>query len=300
MRWAERYARQRNTHKAIAHFGRALEFGTTGPGYSVVIKVYADKAEVEANKSSYNETGQAAKPFLDRATDDISDATSTEFIAVLQKKLESELLTSVRSRERPTVRIDIYESSEVGTALVEGLRGAERGVYIEMRPSGKEFDHSEEEEIKKAIRLIVPKEMAGVSESDIRSIDALREPKIKLNIILEKREFAEGADSFIWKRSVPGLLSRYIEEQCGICALVSVTKTRKRARDGSSASTLHVPIRIEGLQVVENESEMTDEQAEELEGRFALCLPGIRRILGRIYEVGSEQDDKIAVSWWLG
>ena len=301
-RWAERYARQRNTHKAIAHFGRALEFGTAGPGYSVAIKVYADKAEVAANKNSYNETGQATKPFLARATDDISDDTSTEFIETLQRKLALQLFASVSSREMPTVRIEIYESSEseVGTSIVEGLLGAERGVYIEMRPSVKEFDSSEKEEIKKAIRVIVPKEMAGVSESDIRPIDALREPKIELFITLEDRAFAEGADSFIWKRSVAGLLRRYIE-QCGIYALVRVTKTntrkRKRPLGGSSASKLGPPIRIEARPVVEND--MTDERAE-LEGKFAICLPGIRRILGRIYEVGSEQEDKIAVSWWLG
>jgi hypothetical protein len=57
-------------------------------------------------------------------------------------------------------------------------------------------------------------------------------------------------------------------------------------------------IRIEGHAATG--ANITDEQEAELHEKFALCLPGIRRILSRIYEVGSEQDDKITVEWWLG
>ena len=287
MRWAERYARQRNMPKALAHFGRALEFGNTGAGYKVAIKVYVDRAEVEANKRSRD------KPFLFHATNGIRDVDSGKIIKDLRSTLERELHKSVRSRERPDVRLEIYESGDVATA--HGGHLDESGVYIDVLPSGRELSTSEEEEIKSAIRRIVPSEIPGVSEGDIRSIDALRKRESTITIILRDREYAEGVDDFLWKRNVSGVLDRYIQAQCGIGALVELANNRtydpkaKRHRYIESKSK---PIRIEVLV----EAGTTDEQKDELEDNLTICMPGIRRILGSIYVVGAEEDDKIEIS----
>jgi hypothetical protein len=295
VRWAERYARQRNMPKALAHFGRALDFGNTGKSYSVAIRVYVDRAEVEANNRSYDTTnGKVKKPFLFHATDGIEDEESTKFLDLLVEKLESELTKAVRCREGPTVRLEIYESGEMDKTAepFDGHRGAERGVYIEMCPWHTEFAYSEEEEISNAIKRIVPKEMEGVFESDIRSIAAGRVREFKLIIRIIDRVFAEGADSFIWKRCVSGVLNRYIEEQCGLRALVRVSKgrSRKRALPGSKFSK-QIMIQV----FVDDET--TDEQMAELYEKIDYCLPGIRSILSRIYVVGPEADDKMDVTF---
>jgi hypothetical protein len=285
VRWAERYARQRNMPKALAHFGRALEFGNTGSGYKVAIKVYVDRAEVEANKRSHD------KPFLFHAANDIRDVDSGKILKELQCKLELELLKSVSSRERPVVRIEIYDSGDVDTA--HGGHRGESGVYIEVLPSGRELSTIEEEEIKSAIRRIVPNEIPGVSGGDIRSIDALRKRESTITITLRDRDYAKGADDFLWKRNVSGVLDRYIQARCGICARVELWNNgtyhpnAKRPRHIVSK-----PIRMEVLV----KAGTTDEQKNELEEKLMSCMPGIRSILGSIYVVGPEEDDKIEIS----
>jgi hypothetical protein len=296
VRWAERYARQRNMPKALAHFGRALDFGNTGKSYSVAIRVYVDRDEVEANNRSYDTTnGKVKKPFLFHATNGIENKESTKFLNLLVEKLESELTKAARCREGPTVRLEIYESGDMDKTAkpFDGHRWADRGVYIEMCPWHTAFAYTEEEEISKAIRRIVPKEMEGVLESDIRSIAAAQVREFKLIFRITDRAFAEGADSFIWKRCVSGVLNRYIEEQCGLRALVRVSiskgRSRKRALDGSNFPIIPIMIQV----FVDDET--TDEQIEELHEKIDYCLPGIRSILSRIYAVGPEADDKMEV-----
>ncbi len=52
------------------------------------------------------------------------------------------------------------------------------------------------------------------------------------------------------------------------------------------------PIRMEVLV----KAGATDEQKDELEDKLMSCMPGIRSILGSIYVVGAEEDDKIEIS----
>jgi len=293
--------------KALAHFGRALEFGNVGRSYSVAIRVYVDRAEVEAIKASRRSydtaTRKVDKPFLFHATNDIGDEMSKKAFNDLVEKLESELAKAVLSRKGPTVRLEIYESGEMNEKAkpFDGYRGEDSGVYIELCPWGTEFTPDEEEEIKDAIKRIVPNEMVGVKAGDIRSIDAVRVREIKLLIHIVNREFAEGVDGLIWKRCVSGVLNRYIEGHCGLRALVRISKgqdmnalKRKRTPAGSELD----PIRIQGLFADDG---MTDEQADglrdKLDDELSACLPGIRRILSRIYMMGTEDEDKIEVEW---
>jgi hypothetical protein len=80
-----------------------------------------------------------------------------------------------------------------------------------------------------------------------------------------------------------GVLDRYIQARCGICARVELSNvgTYDPKYLGRFAF-VSKPIRMEVLV----KAGTTDEQKDELEDKLMSCMPGIRRILGSIYVVG--------------
>ena len=92
-----RYVRQKNIPKALAHFGRAMEFGTTGPVY-ITIAIYIPRVEADMARASYRSQGSVDVPPLQ---DDGSDKS----INTTEKNIARELLKR-RVREQHPDRTD--------------------------------------------------------------------------------------------------------------------------------------------------------------------------------------------------
>ena len=105
VRWAARYARQKNIPKALAHFGRAMEFGTTGPVY-ITIAIYIPRAEADMARASYRSQDSVdVPPLLKQAMSPLQDDGSDKSINTTEKNIARELLKR-RVREQHPDRTD--------------------------------------------------------------------------------------------------------------------------------------------------------------------------------------------------
>lgn len=277
VRWAERYARQNNMRKAIAHFGRALEFGNDG--HHITVAIYISRATASAARRAWYEKDGGANPLLMSAMRPPSDRDSKQMIKDVRNDVAQKLQKSGVVSTLPTVSIEFYEAAEdradrgdsedqSGSSAIE-VRAP--GVYLEVRPShGSVVTASELDLIKNGIMTILPTLGAGVGEHDVRSIRNL--PAHEYTMLITLLWTGENVDGAVWQSNVSGKIQQYLEKNGLNVRVLPIDKIRKRK------STENYPVMQIHVRRADH-MEIPDEKADELSQKIESLLDGIKRLL---------------------
>ena len=245
VRCAGRYAKEKRLDKALAHFGRALEYGAgtaEAEEQDYSCHIYA---RIYVNASDKEDTPLELQGFLSRINN--SDKKDAEPL-VKRKASEYALMffQNGHTRLTPTLKLEFYDATEK----------YERGAYVDVcKSDGSAIDESTEacKSLVTGIKDIVPTILKQVysdkpedTERVIRGIEVTKEYKYTIHVNCLVTAFSD-FDDHIWKTNVTGKLRRRLVDEAGVYAHVGPLKQvkdrkhMKRARDEAAGHIAMTP-----------------------------------------------------------